>query len=898
MKILLLLFLFIVLTDSKGFAQKEVRIKKSINEHWKFSKTDSKEASEVDFDDSEWEIINIPHTWNNIDATDEISGYDRRPCWYRKNVFINQASEDKNSRIYIYFEGANQITDVYVNGYKVGNHKGGYTGFSFDLTSFIKYGKENLIALKVDNSHNPDIPPLSADFTFFGGVYRDVYLVQLNDVHFCMDDFGSSGIYINTPVVSKESVCVKVNCLISNKSTRPKDIQVEHRVFDKQHRLVAESLKELKLEEKDTFNSLDVELSVSKPQLWSPKNPYLYQVVSQIRDLKKGVILDEYVSPLGLRWFNFDPDEGFSLNGKQLKLIGTNRHQDYFLKGNALTDEFHVRDIRLLKEMGGNFLRIAHYPQDPTVLQMCDRLGILTSVEIPIVNAITESEEFSMNCKVMVEEMIKQNYNHPSVIIWAYMNETLLRPPFDPKGEQQRYLQYTSNLEKLTLGIENHIRRLDPDRYTMIACHGAISKYMDSGITDIPMILGWNLYDGWYGGKLAGFESNLEKLHALFPNQPLIITEYGADVHNCLHSFDSERFDYTVEYGNRYHEHYLKQILKRQYIAGANIWNLNDFYSEVRGYAKPRTNLKGITTLNREKKDTWWLYKAHLSTEPVIHFGQSEWKIRGGVADEGKNYCTQNVSVYSNGDSVSLQHNGEKYKAKVIDHIAHFSIPFVNGINHLNAENVINSKVFATPLTVEFRMMPNKFVEFSDEFFELNVMLGSKRIYEDRVRGQVWIPEQEYSPASWGYLGGESFRVKTKFGQLPCSEIDILGTDDDPIYQTQRVGIEEFRLDVPPGKYAVTLKWAELESDVKHEALPYNLGNDKIENNITERIFNVKINKNYIEKDLNLTSLYGAERAVSKKYVVEIVDDNGIQIQFEKVKGQPVLNALQVFKIL
>jgi len=521
----------------------------------------------------------------------------------------------------------------------------------------------------------------------------------------------------------------------------------------------------------------------------------------------------------------------------------------------------------------------------------------LTSIEIPIVNAITESEAFTENSLHMAEEMVKQNFNHPSLIIWTYMNEVLLRPPFDEKTEKERYELYTNNIAKLASKIEDKIRTLDPSRYTMIVNHGAVDRYVNAGLTDISMLLGWNLYQGWYGGVFEHFDKYLDKIHRLFPNKPIIISEYGADVHHRLHSFDSERFDYTVEYGNRYHEHYLKAIMARPFIVGANIWNLNDFYSETRGYAIPNTNLKGITTLNREKKDTWWLYKTKLSKEPIIKFGQNEWKIRGGVAETGKDHCLQPVTVYSNSDSVQLTHNNIVYNAEVKDYIARFSIPFTNGINKLKATSTFQTETYNDVLKIDFRLAPNQFSEFDDDFDELNVLLGTKRIYEDRVNSMVWIPEQEYAQGSWGYIGGKPYRAKTKFGSLPSSELNIKGSQDDPIYQTQRVGINGFKLDVPNGKYSVTLHWTELESNIKHEKLAYNLGNDRVFEGFSSRIFNVILNGEYIEKNLNISEKYGVEKAVSVKYQISVNDGEGIKINFESVKGLPILNAFQIRKI-
>lgn len=875
----------------------------TINANWEFHKGDisfipsnnSKEDTAVTSDS--WEAVTIPHTWNNVDATDDTSGYFRGVSWYKKSIVIDAKPKDDNSRTLIYFEGANQVANVYVNGEWVGQHQGGYTRFHFDITTFLKYGEKNILAVKLDNSYNKDIAPLTADFTFFGGIYRDVFLITVNEVHFSMDDFSASGVFITTPEVSKNQAKVQIKSLLSNETNQNKTLVLVNRIMNNDGQMVSERTQKVKINKNEKNATVSEEFLINIPQLWSPANPYLYQVITQIKDAKTGRLLEESLQPLGLRWFTFNPDKGFFLNGEYLKLIGTNRHQDFLNKGNALTDEMHIRDIRLLKEMGGNFLRISHYPQDPTVLEMCDRLGILASVEIPIVNAITESEEFSDNCLFMVEEMVKQNYNHPSLIIWAYMNEVLLRVPFDSKTDNERYAVYVNNIKKLASKIENRIRELDSGRYTMIVNHGGIERYKKAGITDIPMILGWNQYQGWYGGEFDGFDNNLDKLHASFPNQSLIITEYGADVHNRLHSFEPERFDYTVEYGNKYHEHYLKAIMDRRYIVGANIWNLNDFYSETRGYAIPRTNLKGITTLDREKKDTWWLYKTVLSDKPVIKFGQNEWKIRGGVADAGTVSCTQPITVYTNGSTMQLMHNDVVYNAEVSNNIARFSVPFINGQNRLEAKTSINSKTYTDLLEVDFRLAPNKFSEFKDDFYELNVLLGSKRIYEDRVKSQVWIPEQKYSAGSWGYFGGEPYRPKTNYGSLPSSELDIIATEDDPIYQTQRVGIEKFKFDVANGKYVISLCWAEFESDIKHEKLIYNLGNDKVSEAAANRVFNVLVNNEYIEKKLNIAEQYGAEKAIVKKYEIVVSNGKGITIDFEKIKGNTILNAIQIRKL-
>jgi beta-galactosidase len=872
-------------------SQNASRIKKTVNASWKFHKGDFKDAAVVDIDDSEWETISIPHTWNNLDANDDEKSYYRDICWYRKTVFITKEVAKLNSCLY--FEGVNQIADVYVNGQYVGQHKGGYTRFNFDITPFIKYDEENEIAVKVDNSHNVGIAPLSADFTFFGGIYRDVFLLHLNDIHIAVNDNASSGVYITTPQVSKEKAQISIRSLITNESTNKSLVKIENRVIDKDGKLVFSKERKVKLEGDATQTSIENNIQIDSPNLWSPNNPYLYTVITRLIDVKTGAILDEVVNPLGLRWFEFTADKGFFLNGEHLKLMGTNRHQDYLKLGNALPDEMHVRDVRLLKEMGGNFLRISHYPQDPVIFEMCDKLGIITCVEIPIENAITENSDFAENCIQRATEMVKQNFNHPSLMIWAYMNEVLLQLPFK---EKERLKIYYSNVEALAQEIENTIRKEDPSRYTMIPCDGNFDRYNDAGITQVPMIIGWNLYSGWYGGEFPDFDKYLDRHRTMLPNTPVLITEYGADVNPRLHSFDSERFDYTVEYGNLFHEHYRKAIMERPFVAGAAIWNLNDFYSEHRGYGKPHVNLKGITGLDREKKDSYWLYKAFLTDKPVVALGQKEWKIRSGVS--AYDYCTQPVEVYSNAKEVELFHNGLSLgKKNIQDFKTIYDVSFTDGENILEVVANVDGRDYRDINTVDFRLVPQDLRKDVDAFKEMNVILGSNRYYENQKESQIWIPEQEYTKGSWGYVGGEPFREKTKHGSLPCSGLNILGTEDDPVFQNQRTNIDAYKLDVVDGKYTITLNWAELQSDIKHEKLAYNLGDDKVADDSSERIFNVLINGEYVEYNMNLAKEYGAERAISKKYEVSVTNGKGIDIQFEAVQGETVLNSIRVYKI-
>ncbi len=866
------------------------RVKYTVNESWRFSSTAGTDAISTTYDDSQWDIIHIPHTWNNLDCKDEVPGYRRGTGWYRRTIAVQNPYE--NGRTYLFFEGANQTTDLYVNGQKAGHHEGGYTAFCFDITSLIVPG-DNLFAICVDNSHNPDIPPLSADFTFFGGIYRDVYLIYTPAIHISTTHYASSGVYVSTPEADTDHARIEIRSLLDNGTPDKAKATLENRIIDSEGREVATDIASVKLPADAKHFPVTVSLDLPSPKLWDIDSPNLYLVRTRLLD-SDGNVLDCVVNPLGIRSFRFSPDEGFFLNGRHVKLMGTNRHQDYLDLGNALRDEMHVRDIKLLRDMGGNFLRISHYPQDPVIMEMCDKSGIVSSVEIPVVNAVTLSDAFKENCLNMTREMIYQSYNSPSVIMWTYMNEVMLRPPYGSNDSQQTKETYARGLYDIASAIENEIRSIDPSRYTMLPCHSNSKVYIETGIASLPRILGWNLYNGWYGNSFDGFEKTLDKLHALFPEQSIIVTEYGADTDPRLHSFDSERFDFTCEYGNRYHEHYIPQILARDFVAGTTIWNLNDFFSESRGDAVPKVNNKGITGTDRERKDIYHLYRTYLLDQPVVYICGATWETRGG---SGNGFCTQPVRIYTNLEQVELIHNDQSLGTlPVTGHAVSFDVPFTDGKNRLEAiATTPDGKKIRDFFSCDFHLTPDRF-NGAAPFEEMNVMLGSRRFFEDRTAEMIWIPEQAYKPGSWGYVGGDSFRTKTRHGSLPASNIDILGTGDDPIFQTQRVGIESFRADVPDGLYSIYLYLAELTSDTQREQVAYNLGNDAIASGAIERVFDVTINGTPVLRSFNLARECGAERAVIKKFVVEVSDGKGLNIVFTPHKGEPILNAIRIYR--
>lgn len=886
------LFYIFILLFIVGWAQAQQRVVYTINDGWKFTKGSPFEAQLTGCDDSSWETVNIPHTWNDKDADDETPGFYRGPVWYRKQLFIDKSQEGRQA--VIYFEGANQEVRFYLNGQFVGEHKGGYTRFCFDITSHLRYGQENLFAIYVNNVYNPNIPPLSADFTFFGGIYRDVYLQFMNPVHIATNDYASSGVYIRTPEVNNSAASVEITTLLTNDMPQATEIRVENIICDADGKEVKKTQAEVKLAAGETKTDISKKIKIDSPRLWDIDDPYRYMVYTRILDKRKGTLLDEVVNPLGLRWFKFDSEKGFFLNGKGRKLIGTARHQDYFQKGNALRDELHVQDVLLLKEMGGNYLRVSHYPQDPVIMEMCDKLGIVTSVEIPVVNAVTETEEFLHNSVEMAKEMVRQDFNRPSVMIWGYMNEIFLRRPYTEGKQLEDYYRFT---EKVARALEATIREEDPSRYTMMAYHNMPQYYEDAHLTEIPMIQGWNLYQGWYEPDINEFQRLLDRAHKAYKGKVLMITEYGPGVDPRVHSYQPERFDFSQEYGLVYHKHYLNEMMKRPFVAGSSLWNLNDFYSESRVDAVPHVNNKGVVGLNREKKDVYWFYKTALSRRPILVIGNREWKSRGGVVNTAQKECIQSVPVFSNAEEVELFVNNKSLgKKKIENNYALFDVPFVGGENLLEAVAVTGDNKLCDMLRIQFQLVGSQLKDEAVPFTELNVMLGSSRYFEDRAANVAWIPEQEYKPGSWGFIGGTSYRRQTGFGTMLGSDIDIHGTDMNPIFQTQRVGIKSFKADVPNGEYSVYLHWAELESDKKREALAYNLGADSEQTFAGNRSFGISINGTTVSDDFNVARDYGYARAVIKKFVITVKDGKGVSVDFHKKEGEPILNAIRIYR--
>ncbi len=863
-------------------AQSSPRMITNLNKDWQFTK-------EKAGPQARWETVQLPHTWNTEDVMDDVPGYYRGTGWYKKKLFIGKKLTGKS--FFLRFEGANQVAEVFVNNKKVADHIGGYSAFTVPITAFIEAGRDNEVLVKVDNSHNQDIPPLSADFTFYGGIYRDAWLITVDPVHFSFTDDGNP-VYITTPVVEAKNARIQIKTRLFNESLSARKVKVLAIIKNKTGKIVGQQSQEVMLEASaDKFTPAPFNIAVKNPHLWSPESPYLYTVTTEIRDVVTGKLYDAITQPLGLRWFHFDAAKGFFLNGKPCKLIGTSRHQDYQGLGNAVPDSIALKDIILLKKMGGNFLRVAHYPQDPSVLAACDSLGILASVEIPVVNEISETDIFYNNCMNMQVEMIRQHFNHPSVIIWCYMNEVLLRPHYNNDKEKQK--TYFAVITRLARALDSVTRKEDPFRYTMMAHHGDYNRYNDEDLVAIPMIVGWNLYSGWYGARLQDFPAFLDTFHAKHPDKPMLVSEYGADADPRIHSLQPVRFDKSVEYTTKFHQYYLAEMMKRPFVAAAMIWNLADFNSETRTESMPHINNKGLLQWDRKPKDAYYYYAAMLSGNPTI-------KILGtqgaaGIADSNYQYSSRPLQVTTNMREAELFINGKSAGKKQTENgLCEWLVHFKNGNNNVEVKGEKNGKTHSDKAIIPFVVLPRQFNK-PPSFRQMNILLGANRFFTDEDQ-QIWIPDQTYQKGGWGHMGGRMFKIPRN-NRLPYgTDKNISGTNNDPIYQTQQIGIERYQLDLPVGEYELTLHFAELLGGVVKE-IPYNLSDpDRIEPN-GKRIFNVYVNGKLWLDNFDITGQYGPSTAVAKTTRVIVANNTGIEISFKAIEGEPVLNALQVKKI-
>ncbi|MCI5872856.1 MAG: glycoside hydrolase family 2 TIM barrel-domain containing protein [Clostridiales bacterium] len=606
----------------------------SFNTKWAFSK----EATAVPQQMPEkWYWVNLPHTWNAIDGQDGGNDLYRGTAYYAN--ILKKSELPAADLYYLEFRGANASADVYVNGKKLASHDGGYSTWRVNMTEALT-GEENLVVVAVDNGVNDRVYPQNADFTFYGGLYRNVNIIAVSESHFDLDYYGGPGIKV-TPEITGKDAKVEVEVFLTNAKAGQKLV---YTVKDKDGKTLAE--KTVSAEETKAV------IDIPAVHLWNGrKDPYLY--TAEVVLVEGEDALDNVSARFGCRTYQIDPERGFILNGEEYPLRGVSRHQDRWGIGNALLPEHHEEDMELICEMGATTIRLAHYQHDQYFYDLCDEKGLVIWAEIPYISSHMPTGR--ENTISQMKELVVQNYNHPSIVVWGLSNEITMTGASTPD------LLENHNI------LNDMVHEMDKTRLTTMAVVSMCDIH--DPYIQIPDTISYNHYFGWYGGDTSMNGPWLDNFHKEFPNIPIGMSEYGCEALNW-HTSDPQQGDYTEEYQAYYHEELIKQLFSRKYLWATHVWNMFDFGADARNEGGENgQNHKGLVTFDRKyKKDSFYAYKAWLSDEPFVHICGKRYIDR--VED------TTKVTVYSNLPEVELFVNGKSLgKLKAEDHFFYFQVP-------------------------------------------------------------------------------------------------------------------------------------------------------------------------------------------------------------------------------
>lgn len=592
-------------------------------------------------EDGHCEEIDVPHTWNALDGQDGGNDYVRGSFLYQRTFSLPCPT----GVCYLEFDGVNASCSVRVNDHLAGTHAGGYSRFRFDITAFLLEDAENVVEVEVDNGINETVYPQTADFTFYGGIYRSVRLICLGETHFDMDDDGSCGVKITAQVAGTVgTVAVELSALVAPSRSA---CTLVCEIRDMSRTIVATSRSTM-VESGVVEHDLQVEDMI----LWDGlENPYLYTLTATL--LEEGVAVDTVSQRFGFRTFELDSEQGCLLNGRSYPLRGVSRHQDVEGRGNALEREDHIRDLELILECGANAVRLAHYQQSQEFYDLCDEKGLAVWAEIPYISRHMEGGR--ENTLSQMRELVKQNHHHPSIVCWGLSNE------ITASGISEGLIENNRALHDLC-------HSLDETRPTVMAHAFMLSP--QSPILAIPDLIGYNLYYGWYLGETGENGVFLDDLHAAYPDTPIALSEYGADALVTLQSDAPVRGDFSESYQTVYHEQMCRLISERPYLWGTFLWNMFDFGADAREIGTSRgKNCKGLVTFDRKtRKDSFYVFKAFFSTEPFLHIAGSRFVYRNKERDI--------ITVYSNQRSVTLFNNGACVGSVEADKVFEFEVEF------------------------------------------------------------------------------------------------------------------------------------------------------------------------------------------------------------------------------
>jgi len=607
----------------------------NLNYKWAFTKQAVEAPQAID---PHWYLVNLPHSWNNIDGQDGGNDYYRDTCYYVKE--IDKLDLPEAEQYYLEFCGANASADVYMNGKKLAHHDGGYSTWRVNITEALE--AKNLLVVAVENGINDRVYPQNADFTFYGGLYRNVNLIAVSESHFDLDYYGGPGIAV-TPEICGSDAEVAVKVYLTNVKEGQ---ELAYTIKAADGSVVAEG--------KQSADETKAVLKIENVHLWhGRKDPYLYTAEVALLDGDK--VLDNVSTRFGCRTFVIDPNKGFILNGEEYPLRGVSRHQDRWGIGNALLPEHHEEDMDLICEVGATTIRLAHYQHDQYFYDLCDERGMVIWAEIPYIsNHMPTGRENTIS---QMKELVVQNYNHPSIVVWGLSNEITM------SGKSSDDLLENHNI------LNDMVHEMDKTRLTTIAVVSMCDIH--DPYIQIPDVVSYNHYFGWYGGDTSMNGPWLDNFHKEFPNIPIGMSEYGCEALNW-HTSDPKQGDYTEEYQAYYHEELIKQLFTRPYLWATHVWNMFDFGADSRAEGgEDGQNHKGLVTFDRKyKKDSFYAYKAWLTDAPFVHICGKRYVDR--VEDVTK------VTVYSNLPEVELFVNGKSLgKQTSAEHFFYFMVPNV-----------------------------------------------------------------------------------------------------------------------------------------------------------------------------------------------------------------------------
>jgi beta-galactosidase len=848
-----------------------------LDQGWRFKQSDSLVGVEnPGFDDSSWATVDVPHTWNRLGNT----GVERSPAsntvqgvgWYRLR-FRAPAAQAGLERYFLEFDGVGAVADVWLNGRYLGKHSGAFSRFRFDATPAVDPAGENVLVVKADNSRpqpgssTAAVIPLSGDFFVFGGIYRHVSLVLTGPVHVDMLDYGGPGVYARATSIRPERAAVEVTSRLVNEATTGATVRVEASIEDTKGTMVASAGKAVTLTPAlqsgvRAATPVSLSLRVQHPRLWrGTLGPYLYRTILTVR-ASSGALLDRVVQPLGLRTVAFDPDKGFFLNGEHVFLHGVSLHQDRPVKGWAISGEDQEQDFQILSDLGGNVVRLAHYQHDQRSYELADSLGIVAWAEIPLVNQVSfdgspASPELVANATQQLHELIRQNYNHPSIALWSIGNEVDLRANGPSKA--------LSLLETLNRVAKSE----DPERATTLAdcCEVGLthnksatpkSRELIVGVADA---VGYNRYFGWYGGTFTDFGPMLDAAHARHPRLPLAVSEYGAGAALTQHSDDpsggpinSHGRPHPEEYQDLYHEAAWSTLKKRDYLWGVFVWNLFDFSSDSRKEGDlTDMNDKGLVSYDRAlAKDAFFFYRAAWSAQPTLHLVGRRYTDRA--------YAVVDVKAYSNATRAELSLNGASQgTAPCSDGICLWhAVQLTSGDNELRAIADFGGTKLEDAMHWSFSGSP-----------------AIVHIKAGDISGYVARGNERYGSDMY-FEGGEG--KPTVAGTDSSRDQTARITAADPLlYSSLREGSFAYRIPVPAGRYRIVARFIE-----------------PTETAAGGRVFDVKINGNVVARDFDVFAAAGGKLRGIERVFEGAATNGALFIELRPARGQAVLSSLAI----